>query len=193
MAWGPDVVRILAVDVSLRRSGFALLEDEQVIGVWACPIANAHDRPLELHGLWAFSAAIIGALPLPDFVAIETSAQWQREGHDRTATIVALSEARVAVICAAFHVGISPSKLRQMDAHEVRYLIAGNRFASKEQLQRCLQLRGYTLPEREQRMKSGGHYVTLAAVDSDKCDAVALALACLAKERLLAMAERRER
>ena len=187
------MITTLAVDVSLRRSGFALLHDEKVIQTWACPIANAHNRPLELEALWAFSAAIIGAPPLPDFVAIETSAKWQGGKGDGGGSVGALAEARSAVICAAFHAGISSKQIREIDPNDVRWLIAGNKFASKEQLQRCLQLRGYTLPEREQRMKSGGHYVTLAAVDSDKCDALALGLACLAKERLLAKAERRER
>lgn len=180
---------ILAVDVSLARTGLAVLDDGQFIGHAVIETSAKWQRYQRLGELYGWIQAYIQKWG-PDVIAIETSAGWQRDGHDSSVTRDALAQARAAVLIAAYN-EYERARVRivEMDPHDVRELVCGNRNASKEQVQAALVTRGFTLPTMRKRVRVDGKYEVQAVVDPDCADAICLAAGCWSEQRLLAMRE----
>ncbi|MBI2934641.1 MAG: crossover junction endodeoxyribonuclease RuvC [Chloroflexi bacterium] len=165
--------RILAFDAALWRTGWAVLDDGQLVesGVIG---RSGKDRISQLGHIWLSTGELVLRWWHLDIVAIESSATWQRNGHDSGRTRDALAQARAVIELGVTYA--SDCHIVERDCHEVRETICGSRSASKSQVQENLRLRGYELPV----MANG-------KTDPDIADAVCLGAAVWALERLRAM------
>lgn len=165
-------MKILAFDAALWRTGWAVLDDGLLVGSGVITRVG-RDRILQLKHIWLAAGEIVLRWH-PCMVAIESSATWQRNGHDSGRTRDALAQARAAIELAVSYESFC--LIVELDCHDVRKTICANRNASKQQVQENLRLRGYELPT----MANG-------KTDPDIADAVALGAAVWCQERLWAM------
>lgn len=173
---------IMGIDVSLARTGIAVLQDGGFIGHEVIHTSEKLPRYRRLGSL-RLDAELHMLAYRPDIIVIETSAGWQtqasymRKGKrqvDSRVSIEAMAQARAAVLIATNSYG--RARVIETDSHEARETVCANRNAGKAQVQENLRQRGYILPT----MANG-------KVDPDVADAAALALSVWATERLLAM------
>lgn len=175
---------VIGFDVSLLRTGVAVLRDNVLIAHDVIEV-QPEARVAQLHYIATRTSEILD-LHMPELIAVETAALWQREGHDSSKTIVGLAEARAAILVAAARYRREWNLqlvIVEMGVHEVRDLLCGNRTASKEQVQANLKMRGFVLPMRVVRKRIGGHLQEQSIVDDDVADAVAIAVAAAAKAK----------
>ena len=171
---------IMGLDVSLVRTGVAVLSDGALIGTDVIQTDFKAARHARLGQLLRRVIVMVRQY-CPHIVVMETSGAWQKLSRDSRVSVEALAEARGVVLAAIDwameHTCLNISVVER-DCHEVRESICANRNASKQQVAENLRLRGYVLPV----MRNG-------KVDYDVCDALACALAVWCEQRLLAMKE----
>lgn len=179
-------MRVLGFDASLYRTGVACIDDGQPVYFGAIEVKATQKRGAQLRQIFDSVVTLLYRLE-PDVVVIEDSESWQRDGKDRTKTIVALAQARAAILLA---IELSPTSpiVVQIDSHDVRRDLCANRSASKLQVVENLRQRGYTLPIREKRVRRNGHYEVERETDLDVADALACCLIVWQQERLRAIA-----
>lgn len=169
----PTVRRILALDPSLRRTGWAVLDHDkrQTTIVARGLIVCAGDAAAALAALARELAAVIDRYQ-PALVAAEScrsldgiAARSGRMGR-------VLAAVRIAVIAT---VAVSGVPGLALDQAVIKQLVTGDRYAAKQQVHRALErlaatggLAGYSTPRRPH-----------GAVDTDQDDAVAVGLAVL--------------
>lgn len=170
--------RILALDLSLARTGVAVLDDGVLVDHGIIITSDRDPRHRRLGDLAADVSAVL-CKHVPGVMAIETSSGWQRMSNNSRASIEALAQARGAVLVAADGWIEAGNEMRivEVDCHEVREVVCGNRAASKAQVQENLRLRGYELPSINGR------------VQGDIADALAIAAYIWSHERLLSREE----
>ena len=172
------MTKILALDVSLSRTGVAVLDDGEFVAHGVIATKASAPRHARL-GQLASGVALFVSQYRPDIIAIETSALWQRMSHDSRDSIEALAQARGACLVAADWTTVTDhlsTRIVELSPNYVRSIVCANPGASKEQVVENLRLRGYALP----LLKNG-------KVDLDVSDSLALGVCVWCELRLFAM------
>jgi crossover junction endodeoxyribonuclease RuvC len=172
-------MRILGLDLALRRTGYALVagngSDDTLVG-WG--VIDTADKPHDV-ALAHIACCLDQVLAQyqPDAVYIEVPGRMNYNRSRSQQTVIALSEAKGVALAACAIRGI---KVREISQSLVKSCFAATELASKASVQRGLELlalggwlKGYQTPRRPR----GG-------VDEDKADAVAVAIAGLRHEAM---------
>ena len=160
----PVATKVLALDISLWCSGFALLIDqdgELFTGGSIQP--RGKDRARALAFLWRCVSCLCDAYR-PTAIVMERPGGWTRaSAHSSQATVEALAQARGVVWAVAGQKGIPCHEMAVMEARG--RVVCSGRGGTKEQAQFAVRALGYPMV-----MKDG-------EVDGDYVDAVVLGVA----------------
>lgn len=166
----------LAVDLALRRSGYAVLDGDhdeaKVLGYGVIAGKGEHDQALAAIAL-GIDALLVTHAPAIVFIEVPGMMNYNRER--KLSTVVALAEAKGVALAAAALRGVPT---RQVNQEDVKQAIGGTRKAAKTIVHQALanlalagHLKDYNVP----RLPRGG-------VDEDIADAVAIGVAGLRLE-----------
>lgn len=163
-------MRVMGVDPSLVRTGWCVLDDGQLVAHGFITTLAREDMARRLYHI---NRMIYTALLTwqPEYVAIESSEDFQRRLKDGKHSVESLAAARSAVLIACADLGI---EAKLLNPGHVRWSVCGNLKADKLQVVAALRAHGYELP----LMRNG-------AVDLDVADAVSTAKCCWSEMRLL--------
>lgn len=161
---------ILAIDIALRRSGWALirsLSDYQT-GDWE----TSGDHLARWRQIRA-ECWLLCNRHRPSLVAIEDAGAWGKaSGHTTDRSIRALASARSVAACACSDF----APVRMISVDEWHEAFAGHRGVNKTVVQSILRAEGYPIPTRGKSKIE----------DGDQCDALALGLYVWRQESLRA-------
>lgn len=156
--------RVLGIDPSLNRSGWAILEPHD--DLWCLTgagviVPHGADRSRQLESISSACRRVLSR-HTPAQAILEQPGAWQRRGGSRRETIEAMAMARGVMLAACAEANIVAM---EAPVQQVRRTLVGRHNASTAEVIQYLQGRGVDLPRRPR-----------GAVDGDIANAILMAL-----------------